>query len=92
MNTYRRRNYNQEKYSYTNVLQMKLNIYTNYLYVLPTYLFRKQTFFRVSGVRINHILGEFAQSRKSASYLRHVCPPGRMYQSGSHSTDFRDIW
>ena len=52
---------------------------------------KEATFFTVSGVRINHILGAFAQSRKSASYLRHVCPPGRMYQCGSHSTDFRDI-
>jgi len=52
---------------------------------------KEATFFRVSGVRINNILRAFAQSRKSASCLRHVCPPGRMYLCGSHSTDFRDI-
>lgn len=40
MNPYRRRNYNKEKY--TNVYKINLNIYTNYLYVLHTYLCRKQ--------------------------------------------------
>jgi hypothetical protein len=29
---------------------------------------------------------------KSAQYLRHACPSVRMYQRGSHRTDFREIW
>ena len=62
------------------------------MYYTRIYVENKEaTFFRVSGVRINHILGAFVQSRKSASYLSHVCRPGRMYRCGSHSTDFRDI-
>jgi hypothetical protein len=63
------------------------------MYYTRIYVENKEVaFFRVSGVRINNILGAFSQSRKSASCLRHVCPPGRMCQCGSHTTDFRDIW
>jgi len=41
---------------------------------------------------MDDLFGAIAKRAKDDYWLRHVCPPVRMQQLGSHWTDFHEIW